>query len=221
MNPSQKRRSRPLEQIAGWLGRDGGSARPRESARLNNALGDRAFASIEFAIIVGAVLLLMLAGADLTFYLRDKMRLDRVASGLGLVLSSYTELYDNDFPGLFQASKTMAGESLKVDGKDGATIVTGIVNSAGTPKIAWRQQTAGSAFTSQFGAVNDAPANLPDNYAVPTGQSVIAVEVYTSASPWVLSKNLMDVLGSQSLRSYALFQPRAALLGTINPGGRP
>lgn len=170
---------------------------------------------------MAAIVLVLLACADLTFYLRDKMRLDRVASGLGLVLSGYTDLYANDFPGLFQASKVMAGDSLQVDGKDGATIVTGIVNSAGTPKVAWRQQTAGSSYASQFGAVGAAPTNLPDAYAVPTGQSVIAVEVYTSASPWVLSKELMGTLGGQSLRSYALFQPRAALLGVINPGGRP
>ncbi len=189
--------------------------------RRSRRLGNEAFASIEFAMIVGTIVLLVLGGADLTFYLRDKMRLDRVASGLGLVLSGYTDLYELDFPGLFLASKTMAGDSLKVDGKDGATIVTGIVNSAGTPKVAWRQQTTGSSFTSKFGAVGAAPTNLPDAYAVPTGQSVIAVEVYTTASPWVLSKGFMDALGSQALRSYALFQPRAALLGSITPGGRP
>lgn len=192
----------------------------RSQKRLSGRLGDRAFASIEFAIIASAVVLLMLGGADLTLYLRDKMRLDRVASGLGLVLSGYTELYVNDFPGFFQASKTMAGEYLKVDGKDGATIVTGIVNSAGTPKIAWRQQTAGSTFTSSFGAVGAAPANLPDAYAVPTGQSVIAVEIFGSSSTWV-NRMVIGPLGGQALRSYALFQPRAALLGTINPGGRP
>lgn len=189
--------------------------------RLSRPLGDRAFAPLELAAGTAVLAALLFACADFTFYLRDKMRLDRVASGLGLVISGYTDLYANDFPGLFQASKVMAGGTLAVDGKDGATIVTGIVNSAGTPKVAWRQQTAGSSFTSQFGAVGAAPANLPDNYAVPTGQSVIAVEVYTTASPWVLSKELMGAIAGQSLRSYTLFQPRAALLGVINPGGRP
>lgn len=190
--------------------------------RPSKSLGERAFAPIEFAASVAALVMVLLACADLTFYLRDKMRLDRVASGMGLLVSGYTELYKNDFDGFWQASKTMAGASMPVDGATGATILTGIVNSDGKPKVAWRQQTKGSPFTSQFGAVDAPPANLPDNYAVPVGASVIAVEVFTTLSPWVLSKTMMGTSGDPSLRSYALFQPRAALLGQIiNDKDRP
>ena len=51
---------------------------------------------------------------------------------------------------------------------------------------------------------------------MPKNGTLIAVEVFTSASPWVLSASLMGGSGSTSLRSYALYQPRLGSLSTVN-----
>lgn len=169
---------------------------------------------------MAALVLFIFASVDLISYSRTKLRLDQVASGLAVVISGYTELYPSDFDYFFQASRKMAG-NISVDGKAGATIVTGIVNSTGQPKIAWQKITPDAAFASKFGTVvGAAPIELPDSFVVPQGQSIVAVEVFASTQPWILSKELMRMPESESLRSYTLVQPRAALLAQILEGSR-
>lgn len=176
-------------------------------------------AAVEFALIAPMVVLLMLAGADISFFMRTKMRTDETASELAMVVTQYQTLYSGDFNGLFNDAQTIAGTT-PVTGLLGTTIITGIVNANGKQTIAWQQLSASATFSSQFGVTGSVPS-LPNNYVLPSGGTLIAVEVFTSASPWVLSASLMGGAGGTSLRSYALYQPRLGSLSTIIAGSRP
>ena len=180
----------------------------------------RGVAAVEFALVAPFILLVMLAGTDLSIFMRSAMCLDETATELALVVTQYQSLYQSDFTGLFNAAQTIAGTT-PVTGLFGTTIITGIVNSGGKQTIAWQQRSASATFTSQFGTAVGAVPVLPNNYLLPSGGVLIAVEVYTQASPWVLSASLMSASSVTSLRSYALYQPRLGSLATITSGSRP
>ena len=107
-------------------------------------------AALEFALVAPFIILMMLAGADLTIFMRTKMRIDETATELALVVTQYQDLYDGDFTGLFNAAQTIAGTTT-VTGLFGTTIITGIVNSGGTQTIAWQKRSPSGTFTSLFG----------------------------------------------------------------------
>ena len=164
------------------------------SPRTERAPGWRqGVAAIEFALVAPLMLLMMLAGADLTIFLRTAMRLDETATGLALVVTQYQNLYTSDFTGLFNAAQT----------------------------IAWQQRSPSATFHSVFGTTVGAVPVLPNSYTLPTGGVLIAVEAFTSTTPWVFSARLMGASSIASLRSYALYQPRLGSLATVISGNRP
>ena len=191
------------------------------SPRTERAAGWRhGVAAIEFALVAPLILLTMLAGADLTIFLRTAMRLDETATSLALVVTQYQNLYTSDFTNLFNAAQTIAGKT-KVTGLFGATIITGIVNSGGKQTIAWQQRSPSATFNSVFGKTVGAAPALPNSYTLPAGGVLIAVEAFTSTTPWVFSARLMGASSIASLRSYALYQPRLGSLATVTSGNRP
>jgi len=191
-------RSPPTEPTAGWR---------------------RGVAAVEFALMAPLILLMMLASADLTIFLRTAMRIDETATGLALVVTQYQNLYTSDFTDLFNAAQTIAGTTT-VTGLFGATIITGIVNSSGKQTIAWQQRSPSATFNSVFGNKGAVPV-LPNSYTLPAGGALIAVEVFTTTTPWVFSAKLMGASSVSSLRSYALYQPRLGSLATVTSGNRP
>ena len=148
------------------------------------------------------------------------MRLDETATEISLVVTQYDNLYDSDFTYLFNAAQTIAGVT-PVTGLIGATIITGIVNSGGKQTIAWQRRSPSATFNSQFATAIGSVPNLPSSYLLPAGASLIAVEVFTTTTPWVFSASLMGGANATSLRSYALYQPRLGSLSTVNTGNRP
>ena len=184
------------------------------------AASRRGIASVEFALVAPFIIMTMLAGTDLSIFMRTKMRLDETATELAQVVTQYQTLYSSDFTVLFNASQTIAGTT-PVTGLLGTTIITGIANSGGKQTIAWQQRSPSATFTSLFGTGAGSTPVLPNNYLLPTGGTLIAIEVFTSASPWVLSASLMGGSGATSLRSYALYQPRLGSLSAVTPGNRP
>jgi Flp pilus assembly protein TadG len=184
------------------------------------AAASRGVAALEFALVAPFVILVMLGGADLSLFMRTVLRMDETATGVAMAVTQYDKLYNGDFTDLFNASQTIAGTTA-VTGLPGTTIITGIQKSGGRQTIAWQKLSPSATFTSLFGTPGATPV-LPDTYVLPTdGEVLIAVEVFTTASPWVLSATLMGGPGSTSIRSYVLFQPRLGSLAVINSGNRP
>jgi Flp pilus assembly protein TadG len=191
------------------------------SHRTDWSAGTRGVAALEFALVAPFIILLMLAGTDLTIFMRTKLRIDETATGIALVVTQYQNLYDGDFTGLFNAAQTVAGAT-PVTGLLGTTVITGIVTDNNDRQtIAWQKRSTQATSNSLFGTTVGSVPNLPNSYLMPKSSTLIAVEVFTSASPWVLSASLMGGAGTTSLRSYALYQPRLGSLSTITAGTRP
>ena len=117
------------------------------SRQTDRSLGSRrGLAAVEFALTAPFIILMMLAGTDLTIFMRTKLRIDETATEIALVITQYQNLYDSDFTPLFNAAQTVAGTT-PVTGVLGTTIITGIVTDANDRQtIAWqKRRTVSSA----------------------------------------------------------------------------
>ena len=192
------------------------------SHRTDRSIGTRrGVAAVEFALVAPFIILLILAGTDLTIFMRTKMRIDETATGVALIVTQYQNLYDSDFTGLFTAAQTVAGTT-PVTGLLGTTVITGIVTDGNDRQtIAWQKRSTQATSNSLFGTAVGSVPRLPNSYLMPKNSTLIAVEVFTSASPWILSATLMGGAGTTSVRTYALYQPRLGALSTITAGTRP
>jgi Flp pilus assembly protein TadG len=183
----------------------------------------RAIAALEFAIVLPALVLLMLAGFDLSIWFINKFRPDNAAQALGDVLTEAQTLPLAAFPAsycsgasptlnYFAIAYTMANP-LSVCGNGGATIISGITNNGTSTKVVWQKRTGNAAYTSLFGTQGGAPT-LPPGYSLPSGHSIIATELYTGISPWNFSAQLMGGPGATTLYAYSVFEPRLGQLAT-------
>lgn len=197
---------------------------------IRRCLGSRGSGSIEFAFFSTLAVTVLLCGVDLVNYARNRLTLDEVSNSLASLITGYKDLYEGDFPMLYQVSQQTAG-ALDITKTGGATIFTGIAsltspeNPTGAPRVMWQRQTPASntAFLSSFGRPGGAPAKMPDNYVVPNGSSVVAVEVFSSVQTWTytLTKDTLGK-GSQPITgSLTMLQPRSALLSQVSPETRP
>jgi Flp pilus assembly protein TadG len=174
-------------------------------------------AAIEFALVLPVATLLLLGGTDIVLWLNHWFRLDRTASETADIVSRASSLSATGFTatGGYFATAAQIAAPLSVAGATGATIISGIVNNGSQTTIAWQESnTANAAFVSKLGQVGRVPV-LPIGYSVPSGESVIAVEIYSEISPWVFSLSMMGTAGSPAIYVSAFYRPRAGELATL------
>ena len=105
---------------------------------------------------------------------------------VALMVTQYQNLYTSDFTDLFNAAQTIAGTTT------GHRPVRRNNHHRhrqqhGKQTIAWQQRSSSATFNSLFGKTVGAAPVLPNNYMLPAGGVLIAVEVFTTATPWVFS----------------------------------
>jgi len=195
-------------------------------SRQTDAYARRGLAALEFALVLPFVALLMLGGADITFWLIKKFRLDDAATAVGNIVAAANNLPASAFPASYCASTSTSlnyfavaysvASPMSVCGTNGATIISGITNDGTTTLIVWQERSGDSgAYPSRFGIKGGTPS-FPSGYTVPSGHSVITTELYTGISPWSFSRIFMGGIGSTSLYAYSVFEPRFGKLSTPN-----
>lgn len=166
----------------------------------------RGSTAVEFAIVAPVLVLLLLAGTDLTFWFLKKFRLDNTASELGNLVAQADTLKLAAFPGgycsqsasslNYFAMASQLASPLQVCGAMGATIISGIANNGSKTTVVWQQRTGDAvAYPSRFGNRGTA-ATLPSGYSVPSGHSIIATEIYSGVTPWSTPIALIVVLAA-------------------------
>ncbi len=64
---------------------------------------------MEFAFFSILAVTVLLCGTDLIYYARARLTLDKVSNSLASLITGYKDLYDGDFPMLYQVSQQTAG----------------------------------------------------------------------------------------------------------------
>lgn len=173
--------------------------------------GRRGNASIELALVLPVLVLLVAGSADLMLWMRAWFRVERVASEVATVASQYGTLTAGDITALFNAGQMVAG-TIDVTNGLGGQVISLISNSGSGNRVTW-QRTVG-AFASRIGAAGGV-AILPAGFTVPLGQTVLVTEAFSRRDTWVFSLRMQPAQANRNLLySYAVVRPRAAQLST-------
>lgn len=176
----------------------------------------RGAAAVEFALLVPLLILLFFATAEIVLYMRTVFRLERTAAEVANVASQFDALKTADVDGLFQAAKVIADPVLAWSpaGATGrARTLIGVVSGTATGNVPSWTCSRGDAALENLVA---GKAALPNGFVVPSGQSVLVVEVINATTPWYITAGFFGTVGPGPARSYAILRPRQALLTSLN-----
>lgn len=174
-------------------------------------LGRRGSASIELALVLPVLVLLVAGSADLMLWMRAWFRVERVAAEVATVASQYTALTAGDITALFNAGQLVAG-TIDVTNSLGGQVISLISNGGSGNRVTWQRTVGG--YPSRIGAAGGV-ASLPASFTVPLGQTVLVTEAFTRRDTWVFSLKLRpDQANRNLLYAYAVVRPRAAQLST-------
>jgi Flp pilus assembly protein TadG len=186
-----------------------GARRPR--ARFG--LGSGGNVSVEFALCVPVLLLLMLGSAEMGRYIILHQKMDRVATTISDLVARADTITEDDLTDIFTAAGQVAEPFDLAD--LGVVIVSSVTNSDGSgPVIAW-QRSGGGAYSasSHLGAEGDTPV-LPPDFEVRQGETAIISEVYYDFAPF-LSELIVE---PQVIYRTAHHRPRLGTLEEIEAG---
>lgn len=184
---------------------------PEPPRRLGRPLGRRGNATIELALVLPVLVLLVAGSADLMLWMRAWFRVERVASEVATVASQYTALTTGDIAALFSVGQLVAG-TIDVTNGLGGQAISLVANGGSGNRVAWQRTVGGHA--SRIGAAGGV-ASLPAGFTVPLGQTVLVTEAFNRRDTWVFSLKLRPGQANRNLLySYAVVRPRAAQLST-------
>ena len=178
----------------------------------------RGAAAVEFALLVPLLILLFGGTAELVIHIRTVFRLERTAAETANVASQFEALGTADIAGLFEAAKAIAAPVTAWStgtGTGRARTVIGVVSgTANGNSLAWSCARGDAGLATLVAG----KTTLPNNFLVPSGQSVLVVEVVNAATPWsvMAAPIFFGTSGPGPVRSYAILRPRTASLTTIN-----
>ena len=141
------------------------------SRRTDRMLGSRCgLAAVEFALIAPLILLLMLAGTDLTIFMRTRLRIDEHGNRAGADRDAVPATSMTAISAVCSPRHRPSPARTPVTGLLGTTIITGIVNSGGKQTIAWQKRSASATFTSLFGTATGSTPVLPNELHAALGR---------------------------------------------------
>src|SRR5687767_698047 len=144
----------------------------------------RGAAAVEFALLVPLLILLFGGTAEIVIHIRTWFRLERTAAEVANVASQFDALAPADVAGLFDAAKAIAAPVLAWSNGTGsgrARILIGVVSgTAAGNSLAWSCSRGDAGLTNLVAG----KTALPNGFVVPSGQSVLVVEVINAATPW-------------------------------------
>ena len=177
----------------------------------------RGAAAVEFALLVPLLLLLFGATAEIVIHIRTWFRLERTAAEVANVASQFDALATADLAGLFEAAKAIAAPVTAWSGGTGtgrARTMIGVVSgTAGGNSAAWCYSRGDTGLVNLVAG----KTALPNGFVVPSGQSVLVVEVINAATPWSImaAPIFFGTVGPGPVRTYAIVRPRTAALTSI------
>ena len=173
---------------------------------------ERGLAFLELAYSVPILVILLLGGVEISRYVFVHQKLERAAVTMADLLSQAYTIREGELAGLFEASAyVMNPFDMHTSGYMVASSIAS--ESGGSATVMW-QRTLGGATGgggSRFGT-QGGPAQLPPDFSVREGDSVIAAEAYYAYTPIFFD----FLLAPRVIQSSALFRPRFADLTEIN-----
>jgi Flp pilus assembly protein TadG len=175
-------------------------------------------AALEFALLLPMLLVLFVGVAEAVLYLRSWYRLDRTAAEVANIASQFETLSAANVAQLFDTARIIAAPIAATASSGPVTArartVIAVVNgTAGGNTLAWSCSRGDAALAATIAG----RTSLPNGFLVPTGQTVVVVEVINAARPWEALLRLLPgtVADPGPIRTYAIVRPRQGTLSSI------
>ncbi len=189
--------------------------------------GRAGIASLEFAIMLPALLVLFVGVAEALLYMRTWYRLDRTAMEIANITSQYETMNTATISQLFDAANSIASpimaNSATGNASSRARTAIGVVSNTGAGNaLSWTCYRGESTLPATIAG----RTTLPNGLVVPSGQTLVVVEVVNAARPWQILARLATItkfLGFTvpdpgPIRTYAIVRPRTGTLSTLTGG---
>src|SRR4051812_42528589 len=179
----------------------------------------RGAAAVEFALLVPLLIVFFAATAEIVIHIRTWFRLERTAAEVANVASQFDALTPGDVAGLFDAAKAIAAPVLAwfsgTSTGRARTVISVVSGTAGGNSLAWTCSRGDAGLANLVAG----KAALTNNFLVPSGQSVLVVEVINAATPWSIMAKAPPVffgtVGPGPVRTYAIVRPRTGSLTSV------
>ena len=166
---------------------------------------------IEAGLAIPILIVLLLAGFEISRLTLLNQKLDRAASSMADLVSQSKDLTAAQLTDMFSAIQHVM-EPFDVGGS-GKVIVSSIGAVGANPTtIFWQRTGSGSiAATSQIGAEGATPT-LPAGMTIVSGEGLIVAEIFYDYTPFVF----WDIVSVSQLYHRAFFRPRFGGLDVLN-----
>ena len=174
-------------------------------------------AALEFALLLPFLMVVLIGTTESVTYLRSWYRLDRTAAEVANLASQYEQLDAPTVSLLFDAAGSIAAprRAFNASGsEERARTVISVVRGSGTANaVAWSCSRGDTALTPTIAG----STTLPNGFIVPSGQTVLVVEVINSTRPWVLLSGFTDMVlpDPGPIRTHSIVRPRQGQLTSI------
>lgn len=166
--------------------------------------------TIEFALIMPMLLVLLVSGIEFTRYVLVNQKVERTSASLADLVAQSTVMSESGMDNLFEAAQyTMKPFDLESAGQ---LIVTSVEADNGPPRIRWQRSYGARSEASQFGRQGTV-ANLPKELVVRNGENVILCEAFFLYAPMIGQ----GLIAETTVRRFAAFRPRYGSLNVIYP----
>jgi Flp pilus assembly protein TadG len=171
----------------------------------------RGVAAMEFAILASVLTFALLGGTELSRYTLMHQKMDRVSASVSNMVAQSSTMKTVDFDNMWAAA-VQVSRPFDLGGTDSKVIISFIVAETDTNyRINWQRSGAGTATqTSQLGNEGDL-ATMPTGVAMKQGDTIVAVEVFATYTPFVFA----ELVGSALVYHRSFDQPRLTDMITL------
>jgi Flp pilus assembly protein TadG len=171
----------------------------------------RGVAAMEFAILASVLTFALLGGTELSRYTLMHQKMDRVSASVSNMVAQSSTMKAVDFENMWGAAIQMA-KPFDLGGTSSKVIISFIVAESDTTyRIQWQRAGAGTlSQTSHIGSEGGL-ATMPDGVTMKQGDTIVAVEVFATYTPFVFP----EVVSSALVYHRSFDQPRLVDLITL------
>lgn len=166
---------------------------------------------IEAALAIPVLIVLLLAGFEISRLTLLNQKLDRAATSMADLVSQSKDLTTAQLTDMFSAIQHVM-EPFDIGGS-GKVVVSSIGTVGANPTtIFWQRTGSGSIVaTSQIGAEGATPT-LPAGMTIASGEALIVAEVFYDYTPFIF----WDFVSANQLYHRAFYRPRFGGLDVLN-----
>jgi hypothetical protein len=178
----------------------------------------------EFVLVLPVFFLIVLATTDVVRVFRAQLRMEMVAVQIGQIVSQCPRITEADFTdgtfGLWAHAGRIAAGLVDINSPTGgAMIVSALSPNGAANRLDWQRRAGNASTRSAFG---DAGAPTPilrgqdgTPFTIPTGQTLLATEVFAVVQPWTISAGLIGTALPAELQGISFFLSRASEPGRL------